>query len=803
MRLTGKVNGILLIVLLLLLSGTGGVSIYRERQVLQELLTERGKTLAHYIAVSAIESLLIEDYPVLDTFLDITGNKNDEILHIKIFSADRLVSEYTTSVKEEADSVAFFSDISFSPEPDKPGVQLGRVHLVLSDKRNQAIISSRIQEMILFTLVFFLCIFFVMSFVLRTVVLQRILMINNHTKRIGEGHFQETLVLKGNDELGDLSLAINDMSHRILLSQQETMNKNQELQQEIEQRKQVERQLSTEQALLRSMLDSIPDLISYKSPELIYAGCNKAFENFVGIPEENLIGQVDESVFDPELAHSSRNQDAKVLTDTTPLHFEKWTPRPDGSRVLFDTLKTPYYGPDGEIIGIIGISRDITQSRKNALALEEERMRLNLVIEGTRTGVWDWNVQTGDTIFNERWAEIIGYTLQELMPVNIQTWMDLCHPDDLEHSNTALEHHFSGQSEFYTCECRMRHKNGNWIWVLDRGKVVEWTKDSKPLRMAGTHVDISDRKAVEKELQRANEFLEQRVQERTQKLKDLHSQMIMQEKMASIGLLAAGMAHELNNPINFVRTNFATLKDNFSDLIGLYKDYQCLTENAQKHTQLIDHIKKINLLEENINLSFLMSDIPLLLKESEEGFDRIAKIVQSMRNFSRTGKEEGRTWININKGIDDTITIARNEYKYHANVKTDLGDLPDIHCFPEQLNQVFLNIIVNSAQAIAAMNRQEKGNISVSTWKKENHIFCKIQDNGPGIPQEIQSRIFDPFFTTKEPGQGTGLGLSISYDIIVQKHHGKVDVKCPEEGGTIITISLPLEPPEEMLHENH
>ncbi len=803
MRLTGKVNAILLIVLLLLLSGTGGISIYRERQVLQELLTERGEALAHYIAVSAIESLLIEDYPVLDTFLDIIGKKNDEILYIQIRSKDRLISEYTTPVQEEAEAVAFISDISFALEAGKPGIKLGKVHLVLSDNRNQAIISSRIQEMLLFTLVVFLCIFFVMSFILRNVVLQRILVINNHTRRIGEGNFQETLVLKGNDELGDLSLAINDMSHKILLSQQETMNKNQELQQEIEQRKQIERQLYTEQALLRNMLDSIPDLISYKSPELIYAGCNKAFENFVGIPEENLIGQVDESIFDPELAHSLRYQDTKVLADTTSLHYEEWVPRPDGSKLLFDTLKTPYYGPDEEIIGIIGISRDITQSRKNALALEEERRRLNLVIEGTRTGVWDWNVQTGETVFNERWAEIIGCTLQELMPVNIQTWMDLCHPDDLEHSNTALGQHFSGLSDFYTCECRMRHKNGNWIWVLDRGKVVEWTRDGKPLRMAGTHIDISDRKAVEKELHRANEFLEQRVQDRTQKLKDLHSQMIMQEKMASIGLLAAGMAHELNNPINFVRTNFATLKDNFSDLIGLYKDYQHLAENAQKHTQLIDHIQKINLLEKNINLSFLMSDIPLLLKESEEGFDRIAKIVQSMRNFSRTGKEKSRTWININKGIDDTITIARNEYKYHADVITDLGDLPDIYCFPEQLNQVFLNIIVNSAQAIAAMDRQEKGSITVSTWKEENHVFCKIQDNGPGIPQEILSRIFEPFFTTKDPGQGTGLGLSISYDIIVQKHHGKVDVNCPVEGGTIFTISLPFEPQEETLHENH
>jgi len=164
-----------------------------------------------------------------------------------------------------------------------------------------------------------------------------------------------------------------------------------------------------------------------------------------------------------------------------------------------------------------------------------------------------------------------------------------------------------------------------------------------------------------------------------------------------------------------------------------------------------------------------------------------------MRDFSHVDHTGSLTWFDINKGIADTLVIARNVYKYHADVQTDLGDLPEIQCLPEQINQVLLNLVVNSAQAIAEKPEGGKGLIAIRTWREDNNVCCQIADNGPGIPAAIRSRVFEPFFTTKAPGQGTGLGLSISYDIIVHKHRGKLVVDCPETGGTVFTLRLPVE----------
>lgn len=292
-------------------------------------------------------------------------------------------------------------------------------------------------------------------------------------------------------------------------------------------------------------------------------------------------------------------------------------------------------------------------------------------------------------------------------------------------------------------------------------------------------------------LEDINNTLEQRVTERTEELNQAHSQLVIQEKMASVGQLAAGIAHELNNPINFVRTNFAALVDNVTDLTQLIEQYQSLVEEADQKQLLQRTITAIRDLEEEIDIQFLMDDMPVLFKESNIGFDRISKIILSMRKFSRSDQAGDCGMENINKGIEDTLIIARNEYKYHAELTTDLGDIPEIQCSLMQLNQVFLNLIVNSAQAIAEMKRDELGHIFIKTWFENDLVYCEFRDDGPGISAENCSRVFEPFFTTKAPGKGTGLGLGISYDIIVQKHHGQLQVKCPEAGGTVFTIILP------------
>jgi PAS domain S-box-containing protein len=584
--------------------------------------------------------------------------------------------------------------------------------------------------------------------------------------------------------------------------QDEIRRINEQLNMEIDQRKVAESQINREKNLLRNLITAIPDIIYYKNADSVYMGCNPAFEMFCGMEEKEITGKRTRDLFNQNMAITFVEQDKKVIEKGEVLLFEQWVDLPDGRQILLETKKTPYYSEAGRMIGLIGISRDITERKRTEMKLNEQRDRLELVIRATNTGIWEWNVETGETIFNERWAGIIGYTLAELSPLSIRTWTDLCHPDDLERSNRALEQHFKKKTDFYECECRMKHKQGHWVWVYDCGRVVEWTPHNKPFRMLGTHSDITQRKQHEEAIRQANETLERRIDERTREIEKLHGQMVMQEKMASVGQLAAGIAHELNNPINFVRTNFATLTENFTDLSEVIKDYREFT-NTTEFNNTSERIAAIHAKEKTLQVDFLLNDIPLIFLESERGFERIARIVQSMRDFSYVNHSGNMTYFNINKGITDTLVISKNIYKYHADVHTDLGDVPDILCLPEQINQVLLNLVVNSAQAIEGKPDGGSGLITIRTFYERGFVCCQVADNGPGIPIEIRSRIFEPFFTTKAPGKGTGLGLSISYDIVVHKHKGILTVDCPETGGTVFTLRLPVkEQPKEVFFED-
>jgi len=285
--------------------------------------------------------------------------------------------------------------------------------------------------------------------------------------------------------------------------------------------------------------------------------------------------------------------------------------------------------------------------------------------------------------------------------------------------------------------------------------------------------------------------LEEEVRARTLKLQQMQSHIIMQEKMASIGQLAAGIAHELNNPINFIYTNFVTLQNNFIGFKKVIHSYQHLAEKSkeiQTHAELIETIREQ---ENEMHMDFVLKDLDTLFEETREGFKRSSYIINSMRDFSRADHTQDFAIFDVNKGIQDTLAIARNEYKYHCEIDIEFGQLEPIECIPQQLNQVFLNIIVNAAQAIKSQDPNDKGLIRIQTIMKEDKIYCTISDNGCGIPDKIKKRIFEPFFTTKEVGQGTGLGLSIAYDIIVNKHNGTLTAEKNTPKGTRFIICLP------------
>ncbi len=302
---------------------------------------------------------------------------------------------------------------------------------------------------------------------------------------------------------------------------------------------------------------------------------------------------------------------------------------------------------------------------------------------------------------------------------------------------------------------------------------------------------------MQSELRDLNASLERRVADRTRELQAVQSQLYVNEKMASIGQLAAGVAHEINNPVSFVATNFAALEKNmaaFSNLLSAYRETFAILARNPGMAPFVERLAEV---EKRGSIDFILQDLPKLFAESREGFRRITSIVDSMRGFARKDAPGAFQAHDLNAGIRDTLVIARNAYKYGAEIDLQLSDIPAVPCIPGQINQVLLNLIVNAAQAIGAPPSpgSPKGTIRIRTGHDDTDVFCTIEDTGPGIPPRVAPHVFDPFFTTKAPGQGTGLGLSISHDIVVLKHGGTLTFQPSELGGAAFRLTLPITRP--------
>lgn len=291
--------------------------------------------------------------------------------------------------------------------------------------------------------------------------------------------------------------------------------------------------------------------------------------------------------------------------------------------------------------------------------------------------------------------------------------------------------------------------------------------------------DIGRREVAEAELLRRNAELT----ELNDKLSKAQEQLMQSEKLASIGQLAAGVAHEINNPIGYIFSNFNTLSIYIENLFAMLSEY----EISEASIASPDALAKLVAMRKKTELEFLKEDIPVLMSESKEGIVRVRKIVQDLKDFSRVHGSQDWQWAGLHQGIDSTFNIVANEVKYKADVVKQYGDIPDIECLPSQINQVVMNMVVNAAHAMGPA----RGAITIRTHADTDHVYLEISDTGSGIAKENLSRIFDPFFTTKPVGQGTGLGLSLSYGII-QKHKGRIDVESELGKGTCFRITLPI-----------
>ncbi|MFO1258522.1 MAG: ATP-binding protein [Gammaproteobacteria bacterium] len=269
------------------------------------------------------------------------------------------------------------------------------------------------------------------------------------------------------------------------------------------------------------------------------------------------------------------------------------------------------------------------------------------------------------------------------------------------------------------------------------------------------------------------------------RIEEVEGQLLHADKMASLGRLAAGVAHEINNPIGYINSNINTLQKYVEELLRLITIYQEGEPNLIENSDLLERITEV---KDKIDLDFLKKDVISLIQESSEGVERVKKIIQDLKEFSHRGSTEWDRY-NLNNGIDSTLNIIQSEIKSNdIQVIKKLGNLPTVQAIGPQINQVILNILVN---AVHAMKSRENRRLTIETSQLFGMVQVKISDTGHGIRKECLTKIFEPFFTTKSVGQGTGLGLYLSYGI-VQKHHGKLEVESKENDGSTFTLSLPI-----------
>ncbi|MBE9128578.1 MULTISPECIES: PAS domain S-box protein [unclassified Coleofasciculus] len=451
------------------------------------------------------------------------------------------------------------------------------------------------------------------------------------------------------------------------------------------------------------------------------------------------------------------------------------------------------FAPNGMISGSTGTLNDITEQVLTQLALQISEERLQMALSGSDLGLWDWNLSTGEAYFNPQWKTMLGYAIEEIDD-NFQAFEQLVHPADWIRVKAALNAYMDGLIPVYEVEFRMRCRTGEWKWILSRGKVFEWDDRGKAVRMTGTHRDISDRKEAEEALRQSEAGEREKAHQleiTLHELKTTQSQLIQTQKMASLGQLVAGIAHEINNPVCFISGNINFVNQYGFELLKLIELYQ--QNYPDSFSQIQDEI-------EEVELDFIKADLPKALRSIREGVNRIQEIVRSLQYFSHLNEAQMKA-TNLHQGLDSTLMILQNRLKKQPNrpaieIIKELGELPKVECYPAQINQVFLNLLNNAIDAIEERFQEDSSftpeiQISMTVSNVQASVIIRIADNGCGIPVSFQEHLFEPFFTTKSVGQGTGLGLATSYQII-EKHHGTIGFNSQLGKGTEFLMEIPV-----------
>jgi len=350
--------------------------------------------------------------------------------------------------------------------------------------------------------------------------------------------------------------------------------------------------------------------------------------------------------------------------------------------------------------------------------------------------------------------------------------LGLVHPDDHERVVEAVRVLREGGRP-PTTEFRCVGRDGEVVWLRDSRAVV--VHDGERRLLQGLLFDVTAGKRAEADRDR------------------MELDLRLAQKLEAVGQLAAGIAHEINTPTQFVGDTVRFLGDAFGDLIDLLAAYEALLGAAERGPVPSALIAVVRAAEDRADLDYLRARVPGAVERADDGVQRVATIVRAMREFAHPPMA-ARAPVDVNAALRSTLVVATNEYKYVADVETELGELPPVMCDGGDMNQVFLNLVVNAAHAIVDANRgtARRGTIRVRTVAEGDHVRVSVSDTGTGIAPEVADRIYDPFFTTKDVGRGTGQGLAIARQIVVERHGGSIDFETQAGRGTTFHVRLPV-----------
>lgn len=506
--------------------------------------------------------------------------------------------------------------------------------------------------------------------------------------------------------------------------------------------------------------DAVSDSICILDNENRITRCNRATCELTGKRFKELIGQHCWNVFhDADLpleeCPSNRARRNKASASLDMQIGDRW----------LTVLISPVIEDNGEVLNLVHVVRDVTGQKNYEKLIENTRERLQLAVMAGRMGVWEYNVLDDMLVWDDMMMELYGLK-RMAFHADLKAWQACLHDDDRERATEEVMAAIHDERPFDT-EFRVNRGDGE-LRVIRACATVEHDRLGNAVRMVGINWDITESR---------NAF---------DNLRMMQAQMINQEKLASLGQLAAGVAHEINNPVGFISSNLSTLEKYLSRITS----YMDMLESASAGACQTEQLEALKKSRKDLKLDRIIKDVSSLISESIEGTQRVRSIVADLKSFAREDKKEMEP-INLNNCITSALNVVRNEYKYVATLDLRLDDsLPEVIGNNQQLGQVVANLVVNSAHAIESKG-EGQGEIVVSTASDSGHAVLVVSDTGKGIATEHMKRIFEPFFTTKEAGKGTGLGLAISYDII-KKHGGQITVNSEIGKGTVFTIRLPI-----------